>query len=236
MLKKKQAPAPSRPKRVARPFAQKAGKNKGITRSSVSKMVSKKSGPAKSKSLSGRIEALEERILKEKKELTELRRKTAPEKAADYVFKAHDGSEVRLSEMFGSHKDLILVHNMGRSCPYCTLWADGFTGLTNHLENRAGFVVISKDPVDMQREFYQSRGWNFKMYSSHDSTFNPDMKFEDEKGHQMPGVSAFFKDDSGNIYRASYRYFGPGDDFCGLWHMLDLLKEGANGWEPKYQY
>ncbi len=193
---------------------------------------------AKPKTLSvGRqIMALEEKIREEKTELAALRKKLKPVEVPDYVFKAHDGSEVKLSEMFGSRKDLIMVHNMGKGCPYCTLWADGFVGFTKHLENRTPFVVVSKDPVDVQRDFYNSRGWNFRMYSSHGTTFNRDVQFETETGGQMPGVSAFFKDDNGRIFRAAYTYFGPGDDFCSIWPMLSLLKDGQAGWEPKYQY
>lgn len=187
-------------------------------------------------SVGAQIVGLEEKIRKEKKELASLRRKLAPQEVSDYVFKAHDGSEIKLSEMFGPHKDLIMVHNMGKGCPYCTLWADGFVGFTKHLENRGAFVVISKDPFDIQRDFYQSRGWNFRMYSSHGTTFNRDVKFENEKGGQAPGVSAFYKDDSGRIFRTAYTYFGPGDDFCAVWPMLDLLKDGPSGWEPKYSY
>ena len=190
----------------------------------------------KAMSVGRRILALEEQILKEKRQLAALRKKLAPVEVPDYVFKAHDGSDIRLSEMFGAHKDLIMVHNMGKHCPYCTLWADGFVGFTKHLENRAAFVVVSKDDVATQREFYQGRGWNFRMYSSHETTFNRDVKFETVDGGQMPGVSAFFRDNTGRIFRAAYTYFGPGDDFCALWHMLDLLKEGPDGWEPKYRY
>jgi len=190
----------------------------------------------RSLSVGRQIMALEEKIRDEKKELAALRKTLKPVEVPDYVFKAHDGSEVKLSEMFGSRKDLIMVHNMGKGCPYCTLWADGFVGFTRHIENRAPFVVISKDPFDIQRDFYNSRGWNFRMYSSHGTTFNRDVQFETETGGQMPGMSTFFKDENGRIFRAAYTYFGPGDDFCALWHMLDLLKDGQAGWEPKYFY
>jgi predicted dithiol-disulfide oxidoreductase (DUF899 family) len=191
---------------------------------------------AKALPLGQQIEALEKQIYEGKKQLSSLRKKLPLEEVGDYVFKAHDGSEVKLTEMFDAHNDLILVHNMGRGCKYCTLWADGFTGFTKHLENRAGFVVISKDDVEIQKDFYQGRGWNFKMYSSFGTTFNKDMKFENETGGQMPGVSAFHKDESGKIYRTGYTWFGPGDDFCAVWPMLDLLKDGQAGWEPQYSY
>lgn len=191
---------------------------------------------SKSMTPTDRVEALERKILKDKQKLVQLRRQVPPEEVQDCVLRAHDGSEVRLSDMFGSHRDLVLVHNMGKGCAYCTLWADGFTGLTKHLENRAGFVVVSKDEVSVQREFHQSRGWNFKMYSSHGTTFNRDMGYETEAGKQQPGVSAFHKDASGKIVRTGHTSFGPGDDFCAVWPMLDLLKEGAAGWSPKYAY
>lgn len=197
---------------------------------------SARSSAGKRLNVLGRIKDIEAKLLKEKAELSALRKKTPLEEISDYTFKAHDGAEVKLSDLFGRHKDLILIHNMGRGCPYCTMWADGFAGITKHLENRAAFVVVSKDRVDMQREFYISRGWNFRMFSSHDSTFNRDVGFETEKGGQLPGVSAFRKDESGKIFRTGYTSFGPGDEFCAVWPLLDLLKEGSAGWEPKFQY
>jgi hypothetical protein len=30
--------------------------------------------------------------------------------------------------------------------------------------------------------------------------------------------------------------FGPGDDFCAVWHFFDLLPEGVDGWEPRFAY
>jgi hypothetical protein len=30
--------------------------------------------------------------------------------------------------------------------------------------------------------------------------------------------------------------FGPGDDFCTLWHLFDLIPEGSGDWQPKYKY
>jgi len=33
-------------------------------------------------------------------------------------------------------EDLMVVHNMGRSCPACTLQADGYTGIHPHVASR----------------------------------------------------------------------------------------------------
>ena len=235
-VKAKKAPkaakkkAPAAKKATKKPAKVKAVKKAGKRAAPV------KAKPAKAVDLKTQVEKLEQKIQNDKKSLTELRKKLPLQEVADYTFKTHDGVEIKLSEMFGEFKDLVLVHNMGKGCPYCTLWADGFIGLVKHLENRAAFVVISKDKPEVQRDFYQGRGWNFKMYSSHESTFNRDMNFESENGGQWPGVSGFTKDESGKIYRTGYTYFGPGDDFCAVWPMLDLLQEGPAGWEPKFQY
>jgi len=51
----------------------------------------------------------------------------------DYILKDWENKDVRLSSLFGSNKDLILIHNMGRQCSYCTMWADGFNGVLDHM-------------------------------------------------------------------------------------------------------
>ena len=68
-----------------------------------------------------------------KQRLVELRRQVPPEPVADYELRGPDGG-VKLSTMFGEKSDLILIHNMGSGCPYCTMWADGFNGALQHLE------------------------------------------------------------------------------------------------------
>ena len=152
----------------------------------------------------------------------------------DYEFLDFNNKKIKLSALFGNKKDLILIHNMGTTCPYCTMWADGFTGVTKHLEDRAGFVVVSNDKPQMQKKFHASRGWNFKMVSASQNSFTKDMKMGTPQ-KPMPGVSTFFKKD-GKIFRVGKDTFGPGDKYCVAWHFLDLLKNGKDGWEPKFHY
>ncbi len=45
-------------------------------------------------------------------------------------------------EMFGDKKQLLLIHNMGQGCRYCTLWADGFNGFLKHLESVMSVVLV----------------------------------------------------------------------------------------------
>jgi predicted dithiol-disulfide oxidoreductase (DUF899 family) len=66
------------------------------------------------------------RIAELRRQMREVRAAAEPEEVPDYVFRNSAGS-VRLSELFGEKPDLIVIHNMGTSCPNCTLWADGST-------------------------------------------------------------------------------------------------------------
>ena len=47
------------------------------------------------------------------------------QKVIDYDLVDSENQKIKLSQLFGTKKDLILVHNMGKSCPYCTMWAEG---------------------------------------------------------------------------------------------------------------
>lgn len=165
----------------------------------------------------------------------ELRRQREREPVRDYVLRAAEGGSVRLSSLFGDKRSLLLVHNMGRGCSYCTMWADGFIGLRPHLESKAAFVVTSPDPPDEQRAFAAERGWTFPLYSV-ERAFIDDMGFADVEQGLMPGVSAFEKDADGSLWRVGRAEFGPHDQFCSVWHFFDLCAEGVGGWEPQFAY
>ena len=182
------------------------------------------------------IDELEYQLQELKQKLAELRRQRPREEVSDYQLLDSEGREASLSSLFGDQSSLILVHNMGRDCTYCTMWADGFTGLLPHLKSRAAFVLTSPDKPEAQKEVVQSRGWNFPVYSTAGTSFTTDMGFNDEKEGLMPGVSVFTKETDGKIYRVSRAEFGPGDNFCAVWHFFDLLPEGIDGWEPRLSY
>ncbi|MEW6051520.1 MAG: DUF899 family protein [Candidatus Zixiibacteriota bacterium] len=182
------------------------------------------------------VQKLEKEILKTKQKLTKLRKKLPKKEISDYTFKTWEGADVTLSSLFDERNELIVVHNMGKACRYCTLWADGFNGIYWHMENRLPFVVVSPDDYQTQRAFGQMRGWKFRMFSSYGTRFFADMGFASKDESPWPGVSAFVRDKKGRIFQVAKTYFGPGDDFCAVWHFLDLLPKGANGWEPQYSY
>lgn len=159
---------------------------------------------------------------------------TEPQEVADYEFKTTQGT-VLLSQLFAGHQDLLVVHNMGRSCPSCTLWADGYNGIHHHVITRAAFVVSSPDSPEVQQKFAASRGWKFRMVSHVETTFAADMGYRSDTGGWQPGISVF-KLAGPKILRVSDARWSPGDDFCTLWHFFDLLPDGAAGWSPKLRY
>ena len=181
-----------------------------------------------------KIAAYREQIAELREKMREAQAAIEPEEVKDYAFKRAEGGTVRLSDLFGDKSDLFVIHNMGQSCPYCTLWADGFNGAYDHLSNRAAFVVSSPDSPERQRQFAQSRNWKFPMVSHQGTTFAEDMGYRSNEGW-MPGVSVFRRAGD-RIVRVSDAAFSPGDDFCNVWHFFDLLPEGAAGWQPKYKY
>ena len=180
------------------------------------------------------IERLEEELVARSLALADLKRQMPRETIADYALAGWEGP-VKLSDLFQGKPDLIVIHNMGKGCRYCTLWADGFNGVWKHLADRAGFVVCSPDSPEVQREFAKSRGWQFPMVSGIGSTFIQDMGFRAEKSWE-PGVSTFQRTADGGIVRVTKASFGPFDPFCAVWHLIALLGDGVQEWEPRYQY
>ncbi len=181
-----------------------------------------------------KIHALEEELVRAQQKLAALKRRQPLEHVADYHLTGPRGT-VKLSALFGRKRDLIVVHNMGVSCRYCTMWADGFNGLLPHLSDRAAFAVVSPDPIPVQRKFAAGRGWKFPMYSAQGSPFTHDMGFEDTPGEPQPGVTTF-RHERGKIYRVASAPFGPFDSFCATWPLFALLANGVDDWAPKYRY
>ncbi|MHC4409091.1 MAG: DUF899 family protein [Planctomycetota bacterium] len=175
-----------------------------------------------------------EKIKELRERIVELREQRPAEVVDDAEFATLDGP-VRLSELFGGKKDLMVVHNMGKSCPMCTLWADGFNGILAHLEDRAAFVVSSPNSPSEQREFAESRGWKFKMVSVAENDFAEQMGYRDEQGNFWPGVSVFQMKD-GKPNRVGTAGFGPLDEFSPMFNLMTLFPEGQNDWWPKFTY
>jgi predicted dithiol-disulfide oxidoreductase (DUF899 family) len=183
---------------------------------------------------SRRLMAYRKRIAALRERMRGTQRRIEPQPVNDYVFASSKGP-IHLSQLFGAKRDLVIIHNMGSGCRYCTLWADGYNGLYAHLATRAAFVVTSPDPPAVQRRFARSRGWRFPIVSHQGTTFAADMGYRSRDGRWLPGLSAFRRERDG-IVRVSDAGSSPGDDFCAAWHLFDLLPDGAAGWQPRLRY
>lgn len=184
------------------------------------------------------IKSLQKEIFDKQQTLLKLVKELPLEEVKDYVFQELDGTSTNLSALFGDKDELILIHNMGKACVYCTMWADGFRGYNEMMSDRAAFVLSSPDEPAVLKAFSESRDWHFARVSFHGTSFAEEMGFAEVKEGRtwyQPGFSAFIKKD-GKIFRSGKDFFGPGDYYCAPWHMFEFLPEGANGWQPKYTY
>lgn len=178
------------------------------------------------KNIEKEIGGIEKEIEALRKKKIELNSKLAAMEVKDYVLKDREGKDVKLSEMFAGKDHLILVHNMGKGCPYCTMWADGFKDTYKEIEKKASFVLVSPDKPEIHKKFAEEHGWNYRTYSADGTEFIFDMGYDfikDGKHNYWPGVSVFEKAKDGSIKRVAKDFFGPGDFYCNIWHFIDLL-------------
>lgn len=184
-------------------------------------------------------QTLEMELMQKAMRLAELRRAETPVEIDDYVFKTLDG-EARLSDLFAGRDRLLVIHNMGQACRYCTLWADGINGVLDHLEDAMAVALVSKDPPETQRLMALDRGWRFRMASHGGGPYMAEqcatIPLEGmSEARNMPGC-AVFERKGGKILRRGATYFGPGDLYSPVWHFLALAGVGADGWTPQFHY
>jgi predicted dithiol-disulfide oxidoreductase (DUF899 family) len=158
--------------------------------------------------------------------------------------------DVRLSELFASGKDRLIVDHMMWAandklpCPMCNMWADSYDAVAQHVGNKVNFVLVARVEIEKLRQWARGRGWGkIRLLSSHGNSFNRDFLVEDEQGGQKPGVSVFSRGADGKIHHfySTEASLGPGhhrgiDLFSPVWNLFDLLPEGREMWMPKHFY
>ena len=179
------------------------------------------------------IPELEKQIFELTAKLNEFRKASAGDEVRDYEFSTIDGA-TSLLKMFGNKKQLLLIHNMGQGCRYCTLWADGFNGFLQHLESVMSVVLVSKDPPELQRQFANSRDWRFRLASHGGGKYISEQTVMDG-AENTPGAVVYERDGD-KITRKHSCIFGPGDIYCSMWGLLGLAGLGADNWTPQYAY
>jgi predicted dithiol-disulfide oxidoreductase (DUF899 family) len=179
------------------------------------------------------IATLEAQIFEQNNRLQSLYKDRAGEQVANYRFTTLNG-ETSMLDLFGDQECLLMIHNMGQGCRYCTLWADGFNGLLPHLESAMAVALVSKDAPDVQRRFANSRGWRFHLASHGGGDYMTEQCASEDYGN-MPGVAVFERRGE-VISRKNGTNFGPGDQFCSMWNLLGLAGLGESDWTPQFNY
>ncbi len=178
-------------------------------------------------------EKLEFEIMEKTQQLAALRRNEAATEVKDYAFQTIDG-ETNLSSLFAGRDRLLMIHNMGQGCRYCTLWADGINGVLDHLEDAMAVAFVSKDPPETQRRMALDRGWKFRLASHGGGDYMAEQCTMGEHAN-FPGATIYERQ-SDKIVRRGRTGFGPGDLYSPVWHFLALGGQGADAWTPQFHY
>ncbi len=179
------------------------------------------------------IAALETQICELTAKLNQLRGQNEATKVKNYAFETLNGATTLL-DLFGTQDKLLVIHNMGQGCRYCTLWADGLNGFVPHLESTMALVLVSKDAPELQRRFANSRGWRFNL-ASHGGGEYIQQQTVMEGSNNVPGAVVFERKGDA-IFRKNSCVFGPGDLYCPMWILLGMAGLGEQQWTPQYKY
>ena len=167
-----------------------------------------------------------------------------------YVFDGPNGKQT-LPELFDGKSQLLVYHFMlgpgwVQGCPSCSFLADHFDGAVAHLAQRdVTLVVVSRAPLAEIEAYKKRMGWRFKWVSSYGSDFNRDyhvsfskdeMAGEVEYNYAMgkfpseeaPGISAFIKDEAGEVFHTYSAYARGLDILIGTYHFLDFAPKGRD--------
>ena len=163
---------------------------------------------------------------------------------ADYEFATADGP-VRLTELFTDPtRPLVLYHFMfGKAqadpCPMCSMWADGWNGVADHLSQNVDFALVTSASVEQTSELAEQHGWqDLRWLSAADNSFKADIGGEDSDGNQMPFASVYRLVDGQPRLTWSGGAHLQGDHWRGIdllspvWHILDLTPIGRLDWMP----
>jgi predicted dithiol-disulfide oxidoreductase (DUF899 family) len=168
-----------------------------------------------------------------------------------YVFDGPGGKET-MADLFDGRSQLMVYHFMlgpdwSEGCKSCSYLADHFDGAAIHLAHRdVTLVVVSRAPIAEIEAFKKRMGWKFHWVSSFGTDFNYDYhvsftaedkakgevdynygpsQFFSEEG---PGLSAFYKDESGAIFHTYSSYARGLDILVGTYNFLDMAPKGRD--------
>ncbi|WEX77023.1 DUF899 domain-containing protein [Sinorhizobium numidicum] len=171
----------------------------------------------------------------------------------NYVFETVDGRKT-LSELFDGRSQLVIYHfmlgeNWEAGCPSCSFLADHFDGMLPHLNHHDVTLIAASNAPLAKIEAYRRRmGWHFPWVSAWGSDFNSDFHVsftpaelaggkvvynfaEIDSGsayEELPGLSAFYKDEDGTVYHTYSTYARGLEELVGTFMLLDRAPKGRN--------
>jgi predicted dithiol-disulfide oxidoreductase (DUF899 family) len=158
---------------------------------------------------------------------------------------------VSLSELFTTPtRPLVIYHFMFgkkqvKACPMCTLWIDGYNGVTQHLARNIDFAIVAAAELKTLRDYARGRDWdNLRLLSAATSTFKYDLGSESADGAQDSAISVFTKDADGSVrhFYTAHPRMAPDikergiDLLSPVWNLLDLTPQGRGQWYPSIDY
>lgn len=170
-----------------------------------------------------------------------------------YTFDTPEGRRT-LADLFDGRSQLIVYHFMygpdwDAGCAGCSFMADHIDGMLPHLNNHdVTMIAVSRAPLEKLAAYKQRMNWSFPWASSFGSDFNFDyhVSFTKEElasgkvlynfretdtadAHdELPGLSAFFKDEDGTVYHTYSDYARGGEEALGTLMILDRAPMGRN--------
>ncbi len=197
-----------------------------------------------------------EKALTRLRDIVAAERRTLPwvKVEKEYVFDTPQGKRT-LAGLFDGRSQLIVHHFMfgpdwEAGCPSCSLEADHAEGAVVHLRNHdVAYVRVSRAPLEKLDAYRKRMGWNAPWVSSYGSDFNfvYHVSFTDEdlaKGQvyynydtvreekyrfeELPGLSVFYKNQSGEIFHTYSCYARGNEEVIGAFIYLDITPKGRN--------
>jgi predicted dithiol-disulfide oxidoreductase (DUF899 family) len=174
-----------------------------------------------------------------------------------YTFEGALGT-VTLADLFDGRSQLFVQHFMfapdwQEGCVGCSFQADHVDAAFVHLRHHdVAFAAISRAAFARIDAFRRRMGWHFEWVSSYGCDFNYDFgvsfrpadlaagavqfNFEPREldSEEMPGVSVFYRDEAGQIYRTYSAYGRGAEQLVGAYNYLDLTPKGRNETGPAF--
>jgi predicted dithiol-disulfide oxidoreductase (DUF899 family) len=173
----------------------------------------------------------------------------------NYIFDTPDGKKT-LSDLFDGRSQLLVYHFMlgpgwDAGCVGCSFLSDHLDGALPHLEHHdVTLTAVSRAPLTEIEAYKKRMGWHFPWASSFGSDFNYDYGVSftkedlasgkifynftempvspDASGTEQPGLSAFYKDEEGEVFHTYSSYARGPEEVIGTLMILDRAPKGRN--------